>query len=90
MATMKRIPVSLPKPLKDKLTALRSEGYSVAGYLRHLAEVDIRAREEAGWRAGKGWNGAPHRIAPGRPYLPYPKHLHRKPRKGRSGRKPAA
>lgn len=61
MATMTRIPVSLPKPLRDKLTALRVEGYSVSGYLKHLAELDIQAREEAGWRAGKGWNTPQHR-----------------------------
>jgi metal-responsive CopG/Arc/MetJ family transcriptional regulator len=43
-----RIAVSLPESLKAKLDALRTEGYTVSAYLRHLAERDLAAREHAG------------------------------------------
>jgi|CXWL01.1.fsa_nt_gi hypothetical protein len=50
-----RILVSLPESLKVKLDALRTEGYTVSAYLRHLAERDLATREDAGWSATRGW-----------------------------------
>ena len=73
---MTRIQVQLPQSLKRKLAALRTEGYSIAAYLRHLAELDIAERERSGWEAGKGWRGSHGRTA--LPSSPYPKWKHKK------------
>jgi len=52
---MKRLNIQFPPALKAKLDGMRSEGFTVAGYLRRLVESDLQAREDAGWVAGKGW-----------------------------------
>jgi len=38
---MKRILVALPAPLKAKLDALRTQGYTAAGYIRSLLEREL-------------------------------------------------
>lgn len=42
MAAMVRIPVSLPQPLKAKLDALRTQGYTASGYIRSLLERELK------------------------------------------------
>ena len=38
---MKRILVALPAPLKAKLDALRSQGYTAVGFIRHVLEREL-------------------------------------------------
>ncbi len=52
---MERIVIQLPAVLKRKLDALRSQGYTAAGYIRSLLERELnqppmtRKRDEA-WK----------------------------------------
>ena len=39
---MKRILVALPEPLKRKLDALRSQGYTASGFIRAVLERGIK------------------------------------------------
>jgi len=39
---MERIMVQLPGPLKAKLDALRSQGYTAAGFIRNVLERELR------------------------------------------------
>ncbi|MDA2911779.1 hypothetical protein MYX04_12730 [Nitrospiraceae bacterium AH_259_D15_M11_P09] len=39
---MERIVISIPKSLKAKLDALRSQGYTAAGFIRSLLERALR------------------------------------------------
>ena len=36
-----RILVSVPKSVKERLDALRSEGYTASGYIRHVLEREF-------------------------------------------------
>ncbi len=38
---MERVLIQLPKPLKAKLDALRSQGYTASGYIRSLLEREL-------------------------------------------------
>ncbi len=39
---MTRILVQVPAPLKTKLDALRSQGYSVSAYIRNLLQRELK------------------------------------------------
>ncbi len=45
---MKRILVALPAPLKAKLDALRSQGYTAAGYIRAVLEKELNQAQVKG------------------------------------------
>ena len=47
---MERILIQLPKPLKAKLDALRSQGYTASGYIRALLERELSHRGKSRWR----------------------------------------
>ncbi len=38
---MERLMIQLPTPLKRKLNALRSQGYTASGFIRALLERDL-------------------------------------------------
>jgi len=38
---VERLTINLPKPLKDKLDALKSRGYTASGYIRALLEREL-------------------------------------------------
>ena len=38
---MVRVMIQLPQPLKAKLDALRSQGYTAAGFIRHVLEREL-------------------------------------------------
>ncbi len=38
---MERMNIQIPAPLKAKLDALRSQGYTAAGYIRAVLERDL-------------------------------------------------
>ncbi len=38
---MERLMIQLPKPLKAKLDALRTQGYTASGYIRALLEREL-------------------------------------------------
>jgi len=42
---MERILIQLPKPLKAKLDALRTQGYTASGYIRALLEREFNEKE---------------------------------------------
>ena len=44
---MERVLISLPKPLKAKLDALRQQGYTASGYIRALLERDLKKNQVA-------------------------------------------
>ena len=39
---MERVVIQIPKPLKTKLDALRTQGYTAAGFIRHVLERELR------------------------------------------------
>ena len=39
--TMERLVIQVPKPLKRKLDALRSQGYTASGFIRALLEREL-------------------------------------------------
>ena len=39
---MTRMIIQLPRPLKAKLDALRAEGYTATGYIRHVLEQHFK------------------------------------------------
>jgi Arc/MetJ-type ribon-helix-helix transcriptional regulator len=41
-----RVIVTLPRPLKRKLDALRQQGYTASGYIRALLERELNQRGE--------------------------------------------
>ena len=45
-----RMLVTLPKSLKAKLDALRSQGYTASGYIRALLERELKENQVAGKR----------------------------------------
>ncbi len=45
---MKRILVALPEPLKRKLDALRSQGYTASGYIRAVLEKELNQAQVKG------------------------------------------
>ncbi len=49
---MKRVLVALPAPLKAKLDALRTQGYTAAGYIRSLLERELK-HAPAGQKGGR-------------------------------------
>ncbi len=40
---MERVMIQLPTPLKRKLDALRSQGYTASGYIRALLERELNS-----------------------------------------------
>ena len=42
---MERMLIQLPKPLKAKLDALRTQGYTASGYIRALLERELNKKE---------------------------------------------
>ncbi len=53
---MERVMIQLPTPLKRKLDALRSQGYTASGYIRALLERELKQNQVAGkqetpWKA---------------------------------------
>jgi len=42
---MKRMIIQLPEPLKAKLDALRTQGYTTSGYIRSLLERELCRKE---------------------------------------------
>ncbi len=42
---MERVLIQLPTELKDKLDALRSQGYTASGYIRALLERELNQKE---------------------------------------------
>ncbi len=42
---MERVLIQLPTELKDKLDALRSQGYTASGYIRALLERELNHKE---------------------------------------------
>jgi len=38
---MVRMLIQLPEPLKHKLDTLREQGYTAAGYIRHVLEKEL-------------------------------------------------
>jgi predicted DNA-binding protein len=44
---MERINIQLPTPLKQRLDALRRNGYTASGYIRCLLEKDLAAMKPA-------------------------------------------
>jgi hypothetical protein len=38
---MKRMLVTIPEPLKNKLDALKEQGYTASGYIRSLLEREL-------------------------------------------------
>ena len=45
---MKRILVALPQPLKRKLDALRSQGYTASGFIRAVLEKELNQAQVKG------------------------------------------
>ncbi len=45
---MERIVVSIPKSLKAKLDALRSQGYTASGYIRAVLEKELNQAQVKG------------------------------------------
>jgi len=50
---MVRLLIQLPLPLKTKLDALRSRGYTAAGFIRHLLERELNQPQEKGRKDGE-------------------------------------
>jgi len=53
---MERLMIQIPTPLKRKLDALRSQGYTASGYIRALLERELKKNQgarkrEATWKA---------------------------------------
>ncbi len=49
---MVKVLVSLPAPLKRKLDALRTQGYTAAGYIRSLLERELNRERVKHKRGG--------------------------------------
>lgn len=45
--------ISLPESMKQQLDALRAEGYTVSGYIRHVVKADLKRRRTAQKGGGK-------------------------------------
>jgi hypothetical protein len=45
MATMTKMLIHLPVPLKAKLDALKSQGYTASGFIRALLERELNHKE---------------------------------------------
>ena len=45
---MERLIIQLPKPLKAKLDALKSQGYTASGYIRSLLERELNPQSPKG------------------------------------------
>ena len=50
---MKRLLIQIPEPLKTKLDALRTRGYTASGFVRHLLEREFESTGSP-QTAGKG------------------------------------
>ena len=48
MPTMTKVLISLPMETKAKLDALRSQGFTISGYVRHLLEKELNAPKKKG------------------------------------------
>jgi hypothetical protein len=48
MATTAKLLLRLPIPLKHKLDALRSQGYTASGYIRALLERELNQPQKKG------------------------------------------
>ena len=45
MATMTKMLIHVPAPLKAKLDALRDQGYTASGFIRALLERELNKKE---------------------------------------------
>jgi len=45
---MERIVIQLSRPLKQKLDALKSQGYTASGYIRALLERELKCPKKKG------------------------------------------
>jgi hypothetical protein len=50
---MVRLIIQIPAPLKAKLEALRAQGTTAAGYIRHLLERELNQPPEKGRKDGE-------------------------------------
>ena len=48
MATMAKLLLRIPFPLKRKLDALKTQGYTASGYIRALLEKELNAPKKKG------------------------------------------
>ena len=51
---MERLMIQLPKPLKAKLDALRTQGYTASGYIRALLEREFAHTTNTKGEVGDG------------------------------------
>ena len=49
---MERVLIQLPAPLKAKLDALRAQGYTASGFIRHLLEREFNHAPKMGQKGG--------------------------------------
>jgi len=42
---MVRLNIQVPEPIKTKLDALRGQGYTAAGFIRHLLERELKHKQ---------------------------------------------
>ena len=56
---MAKLLVHLPKPLKAKLDALRTQGYTASGYIRALLEREFAHMTNTKGEVGDGTKRAP-------------------------------
>ena len=45
---MERVLIQLPEPLKAKLDALRSQGFTISGFIRAVLEKELNAPKKKG------------------------------------------
>ena len=45
---MERIVIQLSRPLKQKLDALKSEGFTISGYIRAMLEKELNSPKKKG------------------------------------------
>jgi hypothetical protein len=48
MATMTKLLIHLPVPLKEKLDSLKSQGYTASGFIRALLERELNHPKKKG------------------------------------------
>jgi hypothetical protein len=50
---MTKLLINLPDTMKHQLAALRAQGYTVSGYIRHVVEADLKRRRTSQKGSGK-------------------------------------
>ena len=53
---MVRLLIQVPKPLKAKLDAMRSEGYTASGYIRSLLERELNQPIQTCRKENEPWH----------------------------------